>query len=127
MRSAPVRHFLLVLTVLLGSLAAQVVVKRGGVIYHGSSSNTSAPATIDEQKVRDATPEWKKMQAEGIDQNSAQGKQLVVQMNNRIREAVRTVATSESRDMVARKDDISDAQGREVMDLTDKVVGKVAE
>ena len=121
------RRFLIVISVLLASLAAQVGVKRGAVVYHGSASNTSAPATIDELRVRDATPEWKKMQAEAIDQNSAQGKQLVVQMNNRIREAVRTVATSESRDMVVRKDDITDKQGREVVDLTDKVASKVAE
>ncbi len=127
MLSAPARHFLIVLVVLLGSLAAQVGVKRGAIIYHGSASNTTAPASIDEQKVRDATPEWKRMQAEGVDPDSAQGKQLVVQMNNRIREAVKSVATTESRDMVARKDDISDKQGRDVVDLTDKVVSKVAE
>lgn len=127
MLSAHARRFLLVLGVLVAAAAAQVGLKRGAVVYHGSASNTSAPATIDEMRVRDATPEWKKMQAEGIDADSAQGKQLVVQMNNRIREAVKAVATTESRDMVARKDDITDKQGREVMDLTDKVVSKVAE
>jgi Skp family chaperone for outer membrane proteins len=48
-------------------------------------------------------------------------------MNNRIREAVKAVATSESRDMVTRKDDVVDKQGREVVDLTSKVVAKVNE
>jgi hypothetical protein len=39
---------------------------------------------------------------------------------------VRSVAAAENRDLVTRKDDISDRQGREVTDLTDKVAKKVA-
>ncbi len=109
----------------LQSLLAQVTVRSGAVVYHGSASNTSAPATIDEAKVREATPEWKKMQAEAIDPDSAQGKQLVVRMNTRIQDAVRSVAAAENRDLVTRKDDISDRQGRDVVDLTDKVAKKV--
>jgi Skp family chaperone for outer membrane proteins len=117
---------LLVALLPLQSLLAQVTVKSGAVVYHGSASNTSAPATIDEAKVREATPEWKKMQAEAIDPDSAQGKQLMVRMNTRIQDAVRSVAAAENRDLVTRKDDISDRQGREVTDLTDKVAKKVA-
>jgi len=109
----------------LQSLLAQVTVKSGAVVYHGSASNTSAPATIDEAKVKEATPEWKKMQAEGIDPDSAQGKQLVVRMNTRIQDALRSVAAAENRDLVTRKDDISDRQGRDIVDLTDKVAKKV--
>lgn len=109
----------------LQSLLAQVTVKSGAVVYHGSASNTSAPATIDEAKVKEATPEWKKMQAEAIDPDSAQGKQLVVRMNTRIQDAVRSVAAAENRDLVTRKDDISDRQGRDIVDLTDKVAKKV--
>lgn len=109
----------------LQSLLAQITVKSGAVVYHGSASNTSAPATIDEAKVKEATPEWKKMQAEAIDPDSAQGKQLVVRMNTRIQDAVRSVAAAENRDLVTRKDDISDRQGRDIVDLTDKVAKKV--
>lgn len=118
---------LAVLFLLVAPAWAQVGVKKGAVVYHGSASNTSAPATIDETKAREATAEWKKIQAEGIDTTSAHGKQLLVQMNNRIREAVKSVAETEGRDMVARKDDITDKQGREVVDLTDKVVAKLGE
>jgi hypothetical protein len=110
---------------LAAPLVAQVGVKKGAVVYHGSASNTSAPATIDETKVKEATAEWKKIQAESIDTASAHGKQLLAQMNTRIREAVKAVAEAEGRDMVARKDDINDKQGRDVIDLTDKVVTKV--
>jgi Skp family chaperone for outer membrane proteins len=124
------RNFLQPLFALLlvaAALVGQVGVKKGAVVYHGSASNTSAPATVQESKVKEATPEWKRIQAESIDTESAHGKQLLVQMNNRIREAVKSVAESEGRDMVTRKDDITDAQGRSVVDLTDKVVTKVAE
>jgi hypothetical protein len=108
-------------------LAAQVTVKRGAVVYQGSASNTTAPASVNEGKLRDATPEWKKIQADGIDVDSAQGRQLLGQMNTRIRDAVKDVAASERRDMVTRKDDITDKQGRDVVDLTDKVVKKLGE
>lgn len=110
---------------LVAAVTAQVKLKRGAVVYTGSASNTSAPATIDETKVREATEEWKRIQSEGIDPDSAQGKQLLVKMKNRIRDAVKSVATDESRDLVVRKDDISDEQGKEVLDLTDKVVDKL--
>ena len=106
---------------------AQVTVKKGAVVYHGSATNTTAPATIDEGKVKEATPEWRRIQAEGIDTDSAQGKQLLVLMNNRIRTAVKAVAEAEGRDMVSRKDDVTDKRGRDVVDLTDKVVTKVGE
>jgi hypothetical protein len=123
----PYRALFVALIVAAGPVLAQVTVKKGGVVYHGSASNTSAPATIDETKVRDATAEWKKIQAEDIDTDTAHGKQLLVQMNNRIRNAVKAVAEAEGRDMVARKDDITDKRGRDVLDLTDKVVTKVGE
>ncbi len=116
---------LVVVLATLAPLAAQVTVKKGAVVYQGSASNTTAPATVNETKLRDATPEWKKIQADGVDLDSAQGKQLVGQMNTRIRDAVKDVAATESRDMVTRKDDITDKQGRDVVDLTDKVVKKL--
>lgn len=106
-------------------LAAQVTVKKGAVVYTGSASNTSAPATIDETKVRDASKEWQKIQSEGIDPESAQGKQLLAQMHNKIREAVKAVAAAESRDLVTRASDITDKQGRDVVDVTDKVIAKL--
>ncbi|MEZ6037964.1 MAG: hypothetical protein R3F29_10815 [Planctomycetota bacterium] len=119
--------FVILLSMLSAGLSAQVTVKRGAVVYTGSASNTTAPATIDEKEVRESTPEWKKMQDEDIDPDSAHGKQLIVKMNQRIREAVKSVASAESRDMVTRKQDMKDDQGREVVDLTQKVVDKINE
>lgn len=108
-------------------LASQVSLKKGAVVYFGSASNTSAPATVNQTKLRDATKEWQKIQADGIDTDSAQGKQLLVQMEASIKAAVKAIAASEGRDLVVRKDDISDAQGRDVVDVTGKVVAKLGE
>ena len=116
-----------VMALLAGSVTAQVTLKRGAVVYFGSASNTSAPATIDLKKVKAATEEWKKIKADGIDVDSARGKQLIQKMNKRIREAVKEVASDENRDLVVRKKDISDKQGRDVVDLTKKVVEKIEE
>lgn len=125
LQPAPVLRSLFVSLCLAASLVCQVTLKRGAVVFHGSASNTSAPATIQEAKVREATREWQKIQADGIDPDSAQGKQLIAQMNGKIRDAVKAAATAEGRDMVARKGDISDTQGRDVVDLTDKVVAQL--
>jgi Skp family chaperone for outer membrane proteins len=122
---ALVLRSLLVPLCLAAALVGQVTLKRGAVVFHGSGSNTSAPATIQEAKVREATREWQKIQADGVDPDSAQGKQLIAQMNGKIRDAVKAAATAEGRDMVARKGDISDTQGHDVVDLTDKVIAQL--
>lgn len=114
-----------VLLCLVAAASAQVKLKRGAVVYSGSAANTSAPATIDEARVRDATSEWQRIQAEGIDVDSAQGKQLIGKMKNRIRDAVKSVAVDESRDLVVRSEDIADEMGKSVVDLTDKVIDKL--
>ena len=109
------------------TLSAQVTLRKGAVVYHGSSANTTAPATVDEKKVRAATPEWQKVKSEGIDPDSARGKQLITRMNKRIRKAVKRIADSESCDLVTRKKDLKDDRGRPVEDLTDLVVAKISE
>lgn len=119
------RLFLFVL--LSASATAQVTLKKGAKVYHGSAANTTAPATIKEKKVRAATPEWQKIEDEGIDPQSARGKQLITKMNNRISQAIKSVADAESRDMVTRKKDLKDDRGRTVEDLTDKVISKIQE
>ena len=118
-------HTLLLAVLLANSISAQVTLKKKAVVYVGSASNTSAPATLDAAKVRLATPEWKKIQSSGIDPNSARGKQLITKMNQRIRQAVKSVADAEGRDMVTRKKDLKDDRGRDVVDLTDLVITEI--
>ena len=115
------------IALLAGAVSAQVTLKRGAVVFHGSAANTTAPATIDWEKVRGVTVEWQKIEAEGIPEKSAHGKQLIRKMNQRVREAVRSVASDESCDLVVREGDIADDQGRSVSDLTDLVITKVEE
>lgn len=102
-----------------------VSLKSGAVIYCGSASNTTAPATIDEQKVREATPEWQTIQSEGVKKGSARYKLLSAEMDKRIREAVKTAAGEQSRDLVVRDGDVEDARGREVADITTQVIARL--
>lgn len=113
--------------ILSATASAQVTLKKGAVVYTGSAANTTAPATVNEKKIRAATPEWQKIQDEGIDTTSARGKQLITRMNSRISKAVKAVADAESKDMVTRKKDMKDDRGRTVADLTRKVVDKIKE
>lgn len=112
--------------VLAASAVGQVSLKKKAVVYIGSAANTSAPATVVAKKVRAATPEWRKIVGSGIDPNSARGKQLITKMNERIRNAVQSVAGAENRDMVTRKKDMRDARGRDVVDITDLVIDELA-
>lgn len=113
--------------ILSATASAQVTLKRGAVVYTGSAANTTAPATVNEKKVRAATPEWQKIEDQGIDPQSARGKQLITRMNSRISKAVKSVADSESKDLVTRNKDMKDDRGRTVTDLTSKVVAKIEE
>jgi hypothetical protein len=101
---------------------AQVDLKQDAVVYHGSASNTSAPATIDEAKVREATPEWQTIQADGVRRGSARYILLVAEMDKRVRSAVQQAAASAGKDLVVRSGDVSNAHGKPVTDLTKDVI-----
>src|SRR5690606_30986477 len=58
---------LFLFAILSAAASAQVTLKKGAVVYHGSAANTTAPATVSEEKLRAATPEWQKIEDEGID------------------------------------------------------------
>jgi Skp family chaperone for outer membrane proteins len=117
----------LVIANLGGSLQAQVDLKSDAVVYFGSASNTTAPASIDEDKVREATPEWQTIKAEGVRKGSARYKILMAEADKRIREAVRDVASTNSKDLVVRSGDVSDAKGKDVIDITNEVVEKLSQ
>lgn len=104
---------------------AQVEVKSDAVVYFGSASNTSAPAVIDEQKVREATTEWQTIQAEGVRRGSARYMLLVGEMDRRIRAAARTAASNASKDLVVRSGDITNDNGRTAVDLTSDVIANL--
>lgn len=107
------------------SAMAQVDLKSDAVVYFGSASNTSAPAVIDEQKVREATPEWQTIQAEGVRRGSARYMLLVAEMDRRIRTAAQSAAAASSKDLVVRSGDITNANGKTSVDLTNDVIAKL--
>jgi hypothetical protein len=106
---------------------AQVTLKDAAVVYFGCASNATAPATLDEAKVREATPEWQTIKNEDVKKGTARYKILVADMDKRIREAVKSVATKDGRDVVVRSGDIDDAKGKTVTDITDAVVAKLGQ
>lgn len=116
---------LAVWTFLVSALGAQVDLKQEAVVYFGNGANTGAPAAIDEDRVRDATPEWQTIQAEGVRRGSARYNLLVGEMDKRIRAAVRAAAAEKGNDLVVRSGDITDAKGKAVADLTADVIGKL--
>ncbi len=104
---------------------AQVDLKSDAVVYFGSCSNTSAPAVLDEQRVREATQEWQTIQAEGVRRGSARYMLLVGEMDRRIRAAARTAASNASKDLVVRSGDIQNDNGKTVVDITSDVIANL--
>ena len=124
-RTARLLQSALFLLAMKASLLAQVDLKDTAVVYFGSAANTTAPASLDETKVREATAEWQTIKSEGVRAGSARYLLLVGEMDKRIRDAVKSVAGEAGKDLVVRANDIENQRGREVVDITDKVVGKL--
>ena len=102
-----------------------VDLKRGAVVYFGSAHKTTAPATIDFDQVRAETPEWQKIQSDGIRKGSGRYRLLITKMDKRIRVAARETIGDTSNDLVVREGDISNARGKDVEDLTDEVIERL--
>jgi Skp family chaperone for outer membrane proteins len=105
---------------------AQVKLKGSAVVYCGAASQTSAPASIDEKRVRDATPEWQTIRSEGVKHGSARYALLVAEADKRIKEAVKAASSDAGKDLVVRSGDVEDAQGKDVADITDQVIAKLS-
>jgi hypothetical protein len=104
---------------------AQVDLRPDAVVFSGSATNTTAPAFIDEARVRRATAEWQTIEAEGVRRGSARYMLLMSDMDRRIRNAVHKAAADASKDLVVRQGDVSDRKGRPVVDLTDEVIARL--
>ena len=115
----------LAITFVTSLALAQVDLKQDAVVFTGSASNTSAPATIDESKVKHATPEWQTIEGEGVRRGSARYILLSAEMDKRIRDAAKKAATAESKDLIVRSGDVLNNRGKTVADLTDKVIANL--
>lgn len=110
-----------------GSISAQVTLKSGSKVYFGSEINTTAPASITESKVLEATPEYQRIKREGIKEGSAQYKLLESSARDRIRKAIRDVAIIKQKDLVTRDTDIEDNKGKTVTDITSDVIESMSQ
>ncbi len=118
-------RFALAALTLAAVAVGQVRLHKQPVVYLGCAANTTAPATLVAADVRSATPEWRLIERERVDLDSARGRQLCAAMGRRIRAAVREVAVASGRDLVVRAGDVRDDRGRTVMDLTTAVVAQL--
>ncbi len=114
---------LMVLVVLAPALAGQgVSLKSKAAVLSGEASNCSRPATVDLEKVAEATPEYKEIKAHSLDEGSARYGLLMKAMMKRIKDACRSAAADAGHDLVVRGGDIQNDKGLTVSDLTDKVI-----
>ena len=102
--------------------AQGIVTKRSAAVLFGSAAQCSQPASIDLERVRKRTPEWKTIRAEGVRKDSARYNLLMSEMSQRIQRACKKVGEENARDCIVDRDDIVDDRGLEVVDLTDEVV-----
>ena len=98
---------------------------KGAMVFCGSESNCTKPATIRYVKVRDATPEWQEIQADGVRKGSARYTLLMARMGRRIKAACDVAAGDAGHDLVVNQGDISDPRGLDVADITDQVIDEL--
>lgn len=119
------KAFLSVAVALLAATAVTaqgIELKSSAKIYFGTASTCTQPATIDVEKVRDATPEWKTIRSEGVRKGTARYSLLMSEMASRIERACRKVAEDDGRDCVVGEGGIKQDNGLEVKDITSAVV-----
>lgn len=106
----------------LTAVAQGVETADDAVVYFGSTSACTKPAEINFKKVRDATPEWKKIRSDGVQKGTARYSLLISDMKKRMKRLCKKVAQDKGNDCVVKEGDITDAKGLTVDDLTDAVV-----
>ena len=115
------------LSLLLASsgFAQGISIKRTAVVLYGATANCSQPATINWTKVRKATPEWRRIHADGVRKGSGRYDLLISEMNHRIKRAASSAADTQGRDCVVRSGDVKNSNGLEVADLTSEVIAEL--
>ena len=93
MVSTPSIALLAFLALGASSLRAQgVELEKSSMVLCGSSANCTRPATIDYEKVRNATPEWQTIHGDGVRQGSARYTLLMARVSQRIATVANAVA-----------------------------------
>jgi hypothetical protein len=109
-----------------GALQAQgVELGDRPTVLSGSAANCTKPATINYERVRDATPEWQEIEGEGVRKGSARYTLLTARMGQRIKAAAKLVAKATGHDLIVVDGDIEDDRGLEVVDVTDQIIDEL--
>jgi len=97
-------------------------VARNGVLF-GNPRRTKSPAELDVKKAWKATPEARKIKADGIRKGSAEYDILKNKAIKRIRKVLKQVAADGNHDCVIKSGSLeSNPNGLTVTDITDEVV-----
>lgn len=113
---------MILLTMSSPATAQGVSLKSKAAVLSGEASNCSRPATVNIERVAEATPEYKEIKAHSLDESSARYGLLIKAMMKRIKDACRSAAADAGNDLVVRAGDIQNDKGLTVSDLTDKVI-----
>ena len=102
-----------------------ILLKHGGHVLFGSAAVTTSPASIDFQRIRQVTPEWREIRSERVRSGSGRWDLLIVAMNRRIRDAVVAAAERRGYDCVFRAGDLKRSNGLRIFDLTQEVLERL--
>lgn len=131
MTHTSIRQVLLALAlpvVLTAGLVAQgIELKSKALVLFGSAVSCTQPATIDFDKVKKATPEWKKIRSEGVRKGSARYSLLMSDLEKRLKRLASGVAGDAGKDCIVRKGDIKNDNGLSIADLTSKLIDAVGD
>ena len=94
-------------------------------VLFGNPKRTKNPSVVDYKKALGATPEARKIRADGIDKNSAQYAILKQKAVKRLKKVIQSVAIAEGRDCVVKKGSIRSKGSADVVDITSQVVSEL--
>jgi hypothetical protein len=95
-------------------------------VYYGKAATCKAPSVLDADKVFQAIPEYRKILDGKLTEKDVEYSVLLVKANRKFRAAVEGAATDKGYDLVGGLGSVT-WKDREIPDLTDAAVKKVAD
>lgn len=96
-------------------------------VLFGSADRCLRPVQVDFKKLQQATPEYKKIQDEGIEAGSAQYGILIQKMSARLQRVAKAFAEAKGYDCVVVKGAVRSSNGVEVPEVTDDLLDEMAD
>jgi Skp family chaperone for outer membrane proteins len=137
-RSEPMTHLSTLLRALVlgvlawggatASVTAQAIrVTDSKKVLHGSAHQCLKAAVVDYKKLRQATPEYKQIQREGIEKGSAQHEILCQRITTRIRDLLKEYCKDKGYDCVVIKGYVHKDDVAKTTDITAALLEKLEE